>query len=265
MRFWKDTSGRYMDRNTVRTLLRDGRTGPLDGFVARSGRTYRAALEVDREAWQVRVRSLGWNEGPAASDELEYEVNPEPVARCPFDEECFVVETPRLFVCERSQKREEEARDSGAPGEAPPKACSFVLPRTVCKREITREEAAVYCRDKRTALLTEFTSRFGRPFSATLVLKENGRHGFEFQPREPRAGREGRSAPSGGRRVGARRAGKAAASEARGEAKPGGVPDGRPLAGRQPASKAPAAAKSAKAKSPRRAGARRKAPVRGDG
>ncbi len=236
MRFWKDTSGRYLDRNTVRTLLRDGRTGPLDGFVARSGRTYRAALEVDREAWQVRVRSLGWNEGSAASDEPEYEVNSEPVARCPFDEECFVVETPRLFVCERSLKRDEEARDSGAAGEALPRACSFVLPRTVCKREITREEAAAYCRDKRTALLTEFTSRFGRPFSATLVLKENGRHGFEFQPREPRAGREAGSAPSGGRRAGSSRKGKA-----------------------------PAAAKAPKPKSPRRARARRKAPARSDG
>jgi DNA topoisomerase-3 len=228
MRFWKDTSGRYLDRDTVRALLRDGRTRPLDGFLARSGRTYRAILEVDREAWQVRVRSLGWNEGSSASDEPEYEVNPEPVARCPFDEDCYVVETPRLFVCERSQKREG--------GEEPPKTCSFVLPRTICKREITREEAAVYCRDKRTPLLSEFTSRFGRPVSATLVLKENGRHGFEFQPRAARARRrEAGSAPSGGRRASSRAA----------------------------AGKAPAAA--AKPKRPRRAAARRRAPARGDG
>jgi DNA topoisomerase-3 len=62
------------------------------------------------------------------------------------------------------------------------------LPRTVCKREITREEAEVYLRNDRTDLLEDFTSRFGRPFSATLVLKENGRHGFEFPPRRARAG-----------------------------------------------------------------------------
>jgi len=30
MRFWKDTSGRYLDRHTLRTLLRDGKTGPLE-------------------------------------------------------------------------------------------------------------------------------------------------------------------------------------------------------------------------------------------
>jgi DNA topoisomerase-3 len=249
MRFWKDTSGRYIDRNTVRTLLRDGRTGPIDGFTARSGRTYRAFLEIDRESWQVKVRSLGWNEGEAASDQPEYEVNPEPVARCPFDEDCSVVETPKLFVCERTLKRDDERaageRSAGPgkpePAEAAPRSCSFVLPRTVCKREITREEAAAYCRDKRTGLLTEFTSRFGRPFSATLVLKENGRHGFEFQPREPRAGRrEAGSAPSGGRRAGG---GRAAAGKAG----------------------AKSAAKGAKPRSPRRPSARRKAPVHGDG
>jgi DNA topoisomerase-3 len=207
MRFWKDTSGRYLDRGTVRTLLRDGRTGPLDGFTARNGRTYRAWLEVDREAWQVRVRSLGWNEGEAVNDEPEYEVDPEPVARCPFDEDCFVVETPRHFVCERGLKREERARERASASEALPKGCGFVLPRTVCKREITREEAAVYCRDKRSALLTEFTSRFGRPFAAALVLKENGRHGFEFQPREPRKPRREAAPPQDRRRAGAPRAG----------------------------------------------------------
>jgi DNA topoisomerase-3 len=63
------------------------------------------------------------------------------------------------------------------------------LPRTVCKREITRDEALVYLRDGKTELLTDFTSRFGRPFSAHLVLKENGRHGFEFPPRAAGEGR----------------------------------------------------------------------------
>jgi DNA topoisomerase-3 len=53
----------------------------------------------------------------------------------------------------------------------------------VCKREITRDEAEVYRTKHRTELLSDFTSRFGRPFAATLVLQETGRHGFEFQPR----------------------------------------------------------------------------------
>jgi len=190
MRFWKDTSGRYLDRSAVAALLRDGKTGPLDGFTARSGRTYRGVIEIDREAWRLKVGSLGWNEGEGVSDVPEYDVDSEPVGRCPFDEECSVVEAPTQFICERKLKEEELGKD-----EARPKSCGFVLPRTVCKREITRDEAAVYLLTGKTELLSDFTSRFGRPFAATLVLKENGRHGFEFQPRT-RGTAKGRRAAS---------------------------------------------------------------------
>jgi hypothetical protein len=116
------------------------------------------------------------------SDQPEYEVNPEPLGRCPFDEDCQVVESPTQFVCESVLKREEPDADAQAP-----KGCGFVLPRTVCKREISREEAQVYVGMGKTELLSDFTSRFGRPFAATLVLKKNGRHGFEFQPRKSRS------------------------------------------------------------------------------
>jgi DNA topoisomerase-3 len=172
----------------VQTLLRDGKTGVIDGFTARNGRSYRAHIEIDREAWQIKVRSAGWDEGGTAIDVPEYEVNPEPLGRCPFDEECSVVESPTQFVCERALKDEDAAKD-----ESRPKSCGFVFPRTICKREITREEALVYVAAGKTELLADFTSRFGRPFSATLVLKKTGRHGFEFQPR----GRAREDAPGG--------------------------------------------------------------------
>jgi DNA topoisomerase-3 len=105
-----------------------------------------------------------------------------------------VVESPTQFACERALKREEPGAEAQAPN-----GCGFVLPRTVCKREITREEAQVYVRMGKTELLSDFTSRFGRPFAATLVLKETGRHGFEFQPRE------GRSRASAGRKKATRK------------------------------------------------------------
>jgi len=182
LRIWKDTSGRYIDRNSARTLILQGKTGALEGFTARNGRTYQALLEIDREAWQVKVRPVAWEEGMVREDP-EYEVNTEPVGVCPFEEECHVVESSTQFICERKLKE----ADLGE-GVERPKSCGFVFPRTVCKREITRDEAIQYVTNKRTELLTDFTSRFGRPFSAMLVLKETGRHGFEFMPRAPRAG-----------------------------------------------------------------------------
>lgn len=222
-RIWKDTSGRYLDRATVATLLRDGKTGALEGFTARNGRTYQAVLEIDRAEWVVRVRPVAWEDGSVSADP-EYEVNPEPLATCPFEEECAIVESPTHFVCERKLK---EADLEGGEGIERPKSCGFTLPRTVCKREITREEALVYIREGRSDLLTDFTSRYGRPFSAALVLRKNGRHGFEFPPRPDRKGAEGAAAegappaeadaaaPKRGRRAtaGRKRAAGAAAAE----------------------------------------------------
>jgi DNA topoisomerase-3 len=214
LRIWKDTSGRYIDRTTARTLVNEGKTGPLEGFTARNGRTYQAQLEIDREAWQVKIRPVAWEEG-TVRDDPEYEVNPDPLGPCPFEEECQVVESPTHFICERKLKE----ADLGE-GVERPKSCGFAFPRTVCKREITRDEAVHYVLNKRTELLTDFTSRYGRPFSATLVLRDNGRHGFEFPPRAPRekaapAESEGDAAAAPKR---APRGRKRAAAEAGGDA-----------------------------------------------
>ncbi len=197
VRIWKDTSGRYIDRAAVHALLAEGRTGVLDGFTARNGRTYRGVMEVDRDEWKVSVKSAGWNEEGTSADP-EYEVDTTPLGRCPICDEYDVVETPTHYLCAERLKAEEEAAEAAAAGQTgkpaekkAKKPCGFVFPRTVCKREITREEAEVYLRSGKTELLTDFTSRFGRPFSATLVLKENGRHGFEFPPRAPKGGKAG--------------------------------------------------------------------------
>ena len=89
-----------------------------------------------------------------------------------------------------------------------------MLPRTVCKREIVRDEALYYLANRRTELLTDFTSRFGRPFSATLVLQESGRHGFEFQPRaagsKKKAGKKTGSKKKGGKKASRKTSRKAA-------------------------------------------------------
>jgi len=218
--FWKDTSGRYIDRGAVAAVLEKGESGVLDGFTARNGRTYKGVLELDRDEWKVKVRSVGWNE-EGESGTPEYEVDTEPLGTCPVCEDSRVVETATSFECEARLKEAEAdaeaAKEAEASGEKKPgkkkeseKACGFVLPRTVCKREITRDEALHYLAKGKTELLTDFTSRFGRPFAATLVLKENGRHGFEFQPRGEGAGRKKSAAKPAGspRRKAARTAGK---------------------------------------------------------
>ncbi|MCP5060140.1 MAG: DNA topoisomerase III [bacterium] len=200
---WKDTSGRYMDRAAAQAVLKDGQTGILDGFTARSGRTYKGHLELDRDEGKVKVVSEGWND-ESASDIPEYEVNTEPLGPCPCGGDCQIIETSTQYICPKkleadaltaafkAAKKEAKAKGEPAP-EKPelPETSGFIFPRTVCKREITRDEAQYYLANGKTELLTDFTSRFGRPFSAILVLKETGRHGFEFPPRGKKADAEG--------------------------------------------------------------------------
>lgn len=253
MRFWKDTAGRYLDRSAVEALLKDGQTGVLDGFTARNGRTYRGRIELDRDEWKLRVNSEGWNE-EAASDQPEYEVNTDPLGRCPICEEFDVVESPTQFVCaERiKEQNDREAQGEEAKGRKKPKVCGFVMPRTVCKREISRDEFLVYLRTGKTDLLEDFTSRFGRPFSATLVLKENGRHGFEFPPRKARGGAESGEGSTATSRKQPRRKGPA-------KKKPR-----RKAAARKSTSKGATGAKVTRKKSTTRRGATKKTPRKRD-
>jgi len=247
---WKDTSGRYLNREVVETLLKEGRTPELDGFTARNGRTYRGVLEIDAEQGKAVVRPAGWNE-ESASEIPEYEVDEEPLGTCPVCRNAQVVETPTQFICADKLREETEwerlRAEAKKRGEKPPRRkpgekeriCGFVLPRTVCKREITRDEAQHYLREGRTELLTDFTSRHGRPFSATLVLRETGRHGFEFPPRGAAA--RGEEGAAGSKK-------KASSKKA----------SGRKAASKKKASRKKAGAKKGSAKKAAASGARKK-------
>jgi len=182
VRFWKDKAGRYMDRNTVTLLLEKGETPVLDGFMYRDGRTYSASLKM--EGTELTIVPLAGSEGERVSDVVEYEVDVTPLGPCPRDDGSVVVETTTHYVCKSTLERAEDD---------PSKPCPFTLPRTVCHREITRDEAEHYLKNKKTEMLPEFISRRGRPFSAILFQKDNGRHGFEFAPRTGSAGRKATS------------------------------------------------------------------------
>jgi DNA topoisomerase-3 len=258
-RIWKDKSGRYMDRLTVRTLLEKGETGELEGFTARDGRVYSATLSL--QGSELVLHPIRGSASEHLTEQVEYEVDPEPLGPCPHPQ-CphpgsQVIETPTQYRCQgaiaRDEQNDAEARRWEAEHNPPgvkrrrhyrvpeeDRACPFVLPRTVCKREITREEALQYVKEGRTPLLEDFTSRLGRPFAASLFRKENGRHGFEFPPRggAARAAAAPAEAAEGGTP-----APVAAAEAPRAASKTGG---------RKSAAKKAAARKSTRAKSARK-------------
>jgi len=179
-RIWKDKNGRYIDEVTAATLLRDGRTGELDGFADRQGRTYKGVLVLHDK--DVVLEPTGGAHLDPSGEAPTFEVDAEPLGDCPMHPggECKVIETPTHFACTTYLKQIEDKVK---------KPEGLVLPRLVCKREMKREEAIEYMQNGKTPLIEDFVSRFGRNFKAFLKRRPNGRHEFEFPPREGGAGR----------------------------------------------------------------------------
>jgi DNA topoisomerase-3 len=225
---WKERSGRYIDRVTVTELLRDRTTGMLDGFLTAQGKGYQARLHLNADC-QLEVLREG-QEGGGDEDSI----NPasEPIGPCPLaPTECKVFATAHSYRCEAKCIEEGGRRKIGV-----------TLPRIVCQREITEEEAKAYFSTGKTEELTDLISRFGRPFAATLVLQENGRHTFEFKPREgkPRAaGTDGKARPAAKKKAPAK---KVAAKKTPAK-KAAATAEKTPVKAKA-AAKAPAAAKS---------------------
>ena len=140
------------------------KTALLEGFVSKRNRPFSATLHLDDGAkmrWEFPPRdSRRTNEAPSK----EFEVNPEPLGKCPRHPEADVVETPTAYECSDD-------------------ACRIRIPREICKRELVREEAVELFANNETRVLEGFTSRTGKPFAASLYIKRTGRHGFRFGPR----------------------------------------------------------------------------------
>jgi len=172
---WKEFRGRFMNRPVVTKLLETKDTGPLDGFVSMRGETYagqiRLGEDLKLEFEPVKGYRGSDDTGAVAPELVSYIVDKSAYLSCPKCNTGQLVESPTHFDCQ-----------GGKEGDG----CGLKMPRTVCKREMTRVDLTPYFSDEpgHTDWIEDFISRKGRPFTARLVRKPNGRHGFEFKPRE---------------------------------------------------------------------------------
>ncbi len=180
---WKDRGGRYIDRTLAMRLVKERRSGKIEGFADRYGRslTGEIILEPDSDepgdSWTMRIEY-----GEPSGDALEPETIGDVLFPCPCEnEDCKgIVETSRRYVCEAFLER----RAKKGP----------ILPKVVCQRNMEPEEvAAFFAEEARTPTYEGFISRRGRPFRGLLFRKPTGKHGFEFPPREPRAKKGGKT------------------------------------------------------------------------
>ncbi len=168
---YKVIGGRRMEENEIRELVEKRVVGPLDGFIsAKTRASFAASLRLvkDEETGKFKVEydfgdkvDLGtvepfWTD-PATGAEL-----------------CQV--GPNYVLREKENGEWKQA---------------FRLPRLMCKKEITPEQAIQLIEQGKTELLKGFTSKKGRPFDAFLV-REDARIRWEFPPRAPKTGKDGK-------------------------------------------------------------------------
>ncbi|SOY41234.1 DNA topoisomerase III [Cupriavidus taiwanensis] len=228
----KIPGGRQFEIDEVEELLLKKEIGPLQGFRSKMGRPFAAILKLgkDDEGHYKMEFDFGQNDDDNDGEPVDFS-GQQPVGTCP---KCggSVFEHGMKYVCENST--------------ISPKSCDFTTGKIILQQEISREQIGKLLNEGKTDLLTGFkSSRTGRNFKAFLVKQPDGKIGFEFEVREPKAG--------------AKTAAKAPARAAsRGTAEAEAAPVTKTAA--KTATKT--AAKTAAAKAPAKKAAAKKAPAK---
>lgn len=169
---WKVVAGRQYEPEEVEELLTKGVVGPLQGFRSKMGRPFSAMIRLNPELQPEFDFGQGGS-GDGESETVDF-TGQEALGKCP---KCgaSVFEHGMAYVCEK------------AVGAA--KSCDFRSGKIILQQPVERAQMAKLLADGRTELLRGFISaRTRRKFSAYLVRGNDGKVGFEFEPRAPKAG-----------------------------------------------------------------------------
>jgi DNA topoisomerase-3 len=179
---WKTIASRPMEESEIVQLLTRKFLEPRDGFRSRRGDEFTAALEIGEDGKIAFVTEKS-QEREKEAGETERQDNV--VAKCPI---CggTIHDTETAYVCRNNAMAK----------------CKSRLPKEMCKRPLTPEDARAFFEEGRTPLITDFISKRNRPFKAHLVLNREGNRLFswEFPPREPKAGEAAEDEGEGGAR-----------------------------------------------------------------
>ncbi|MCO5125691.1 MAG: DNA topoisomerase III [Rhizobacter sp.] len=174
----KIPGGRAFETAEAEAFLRDKKVGPLEGFRSKAGWPFTAELRLVHDD-EIRNWKLEFDFGEDARKEGE---SGEPVdfsaqqslGACP---KCqgHVYEHGTSYVCEHAV---------GAHV-----TCDFKSGKIILQQPVAREQMTKLLAEGKTALLENFVSnKTRRKFKAFLAWnKAEGKVGFEFEPRAPRA------------------------------------------------------------------------------
>jgi DNA topoisomerase III len=169
---WKTISGRILEPVEVESLLEKKVVGPLQGFRSQKGFPFIALLRLSPEFKIEFDFGHGDQKGENGSAPVDF-TGKEPIGKCP---KCAarVFENGTSYVCEKAVGKD--------------KTCDFRVGMVILQQPVDRAQLSKLLESGKTDLLDKFISKKnGRAFKAFLVLGKEGKVGFEFEKREPRA------------------------------------------------------------------------------
>jgi DNA topoisomerase-3 len=166
---WKVVASRQWEPEEMETLLRERVVGPVQGFRSKMGRPFAAMVKLNAD----HLPEFDFGQGSDSdSEDVDFSGQEAlgPCSKCGAN----VFEHGMSYVCEKSL--------------GPAKICDFRSGKIILQQEIARGQMQKLLATGKTDLLKGFvSSRTKRKFSAYLVRGADGKVGFEFEVRAPRA------------------------------------------------------------------------------
>jgi len=168
---YKVIGGRKMEESEVRELVEKGVVGPLDGFIsAKTRASFNATLKL------VKDEKTGkWKAEYDFGDKVDLGLV----------ESFWTDPATGAELCEVGSSYVLRERENGEWKQV------FRVPRLMCKKEVSREQAVRLVEKGKTDLIQGFISKKGRPFDAFL-LRNDAKIRWEFPPRAAKTDKDGK-------------------------------------------------------------------------
>lgn len=205
---WKEKNQRYLDRSLVSDLLSKKIVGPVE-FSTLSGTTYSTFLTTtEKGVFFSDEHGTPTETLPGAEIKVLHEEQlPETFLALPGR----LIETETAYMCEfgvpaaelaaegaegASEKKTSKKKSTKTPtttrkvAAKKPKKLMARMPKTLCGHAVSRDEFRSFVITGMTPAITDFKSKKGRPFAASLHLKANGNFEFKFESRKKLLGED---------------------------------------------------------------------------
>jgi len=168
---YKVIGGRKMEESEIRELVEKGSVGPLDGFISAKTRArFGAKLNLIKDE-----KTGKWKTEYDFGDKVDLETA----------EAFWTDPATGAQLCDVGSNYVLREKENGEWKQ------SFRMPRLMCKKEISRDQAVRLIENGKTDLIKGFISRKGRSFDAYLV-RDGARVRWEFPPRAPKTDEDGK-------------------------------------------------------------------------